>query len=332
MRQFAVIIGVGITMVACGDGFIDKFKGGIAGAEQAPRVIATAPVANMTDVGLNAIISVTFDKPIDAASVTSSSFTVSEAKGTINVSGAVATFVADSSLQVDTTYDVTIAGTVRDLAGNRMGSNYTWSFHTTTNAQDLTAPIVVSTYPTAGATDVALDSAISATFSEAMDPSSIDGATFRVDGGLTGSVSYNGATAIFTPDAPMSGNNTYTATISTGATDLAGLSLSEEFTWSFSTAQSAVATLTWDVVTKRVDSTAVVVPSYRVYFGSTSRHAVGFSGYDDTQQVSSTDCDAAVCTAQVHLPAPGTYYFAVKAIDAGGVASDYSPDEPSRLY
>ncbi|MEZ4270395.1 MAG: Ig-like domain-containing protein [Myxococcota bacterium] len=298
----------------------------------APRVIATSPAADTADVGLNTIVSVVFNENIDAASMTTASFTIDGVAGAVSLAGAVATFVADAPFGEDTLYYATVVGSLRDLAGNAMGSDYTWSFRTTSNGQDTTPPIVVSTDPAAGAVDVALNSTISATFSEVMDASSINSSTFSIDGGLTGSVSYDGATATFTPDTPMSWSNTYTATISTDVTDLAGLPLSQEFSWSFSTGEPAIANLTWNPVTTRIDSSPVSVQTYRVYFGSTSRHDAGFSGYDHTQHVSSDNCDTTACTAQVSMPAPGTYYFAVKAIDASGLASDYSPDEPSRLY
>src|SRR5207245_1590434 len=50
-----------------------------------------------------------------------------------------------------------------------------------------------------------------------------------------GTVSYAGVTAIFTPAGTLAPNTTYTATMTTGAKDLAGNALAANFVWSFTT-------------------------------------------------------------------------------------------------
>src|SRR2546426_1281513 len=52
---------------------------------------------------------------------------------------------------------------------------------------------------------------------------------------VTGTVSYNGVTATFTPTVNLAPLTTYTATISTGAKDLAGNALAADLVWSFTT-------------------------------------------------------------------------------------------------
>src|SRR6185436_1679031 len=69
-------------------------------------------------------------------------------------------------------------------------------------ATDTTAPTVSSTVPANAATGVAIGGNISAVFSEAMDPSTINTATFTLKQGTTavpGTVSYSGGTATFDP-------------------------------------------------------------------------------------------------------------------------------------
>ena len=99
------------------------------------------------------------------------------------------------------------------------------------------APTVSATSPSDNATDVAVDSAITATFSEAMDAATINTNTFVVDNGVTGTVSYdvNSTTATFTPTMNLDYNTTYTATITTGARDLSGNALQADHTWLFTT-------------------------------------------------------------------------------------------------
>ena len=70
-----------------------------------------------------------------------------------------------------------------------------------------------------------------------MDSSTITTATFAVSGSgnIAGTVTYSGTTATFTPTTDLDYNTTYTATITTGAKDLAGNALETDYTWSFTT-------------------------------------------------------------------------------------------------
>ena len=104
---------------------------------------------------------------------------------------------------------------------------------------DATPPTVSSTSPALNAANVAINTAITATFSEAMDASTITTATFTV-GGVTGTVTYTGTTATFTPTTSLAYSTTYTATITTGAKDLAGNAMAANYSWSFTTASASV--------------------------------------------------------------------------------------------
>ncbi len=98
-------------------------------------------------------------------------------------------------------------------------------------------PNVISTSPADSATHVAVDAVMTATFSEAMNASTIDINTFTVDNGVTGTVSYdaNSTTATFTPTSDLNYDTTYTATITTDAEDVAGNGLQADYSWSFTT-------------------------------------------------------------------------------------------------
>ena len=96
------------------------------------------------------------------------------------------------------------------------------------------------TVPANAATGVPINQKIAATFSEAMDPLTISTATFTLKQGTTpvaGTVTYAavGTTATFTPASGLAPLTTYTATITTGARDLAGNPLLNNFAWSFTT-------------------------------------------------------------------------------------------------
>jgi hypothetical protein len=79
---------------------------------------------------------------------------------------------------------------------------------------------------------------IAATFSAAMDPSTITASTFTVQQGaapVSGTVAYSGSTATFTPATNLAASTGFTATISTGAKDLAGTPLAVPYSWTFTT-------------------------------------------------------------------------------------------------
>jgi hypothetical protein len=103
---------------------------------------------------------------------------------------------------------------------------------------DTTPPTILSTFPADAATGVGVGETITATFSEAMDPLTLEGATFTLAQGatpVTGTVSYFNDTASFNPAADLALNTTYTATITTAAKDVAGNALAMARTWSFKT-------------------------------------------------------------------------------------------------
>src|SRR5439155_599910 len=106
---------------------------------------------------------------------------------------------------------------------------------------DRTPPSVSSTMPANGATGVAINSPITATFSEAVQSSTINTNTFTLkdssNNAIAGTVSLSpdGKTATFTPSSNLALPATYTATISTGVKDLAGNAMAANYVWTFTT-------------------------------------------------------------------------------------------------
>ncbi len=103
----------------------------------------------------------------------------------------------------------------------------------------LTLPAVVSVTPTNAAVGVPVASALTATFNRAMNPATINTSTFTVTGPsgapVTGTVTFSGTTATFTPATLLAASSLYTATITSAAADTTGESLSNNFVWSFTT-------------------------------------------------------------------------------------------------
>lgn len=111
----------------------------------------------------------------------------------------------------------------------------------------LATPTVVSVTPLDGSSSICPNTAIiTATFSKAMNPSTINTSTFTVSsssGSVSGQVSYATATniATFTPSSALSPSTPFTATITTGATDTFGNALAANFVWTFTTSTPCAA-------------------------------------------------------------------------------------------
>ncbi len=208
------------------------------GATVSPKVISTDPANNATAVFLNKKVTVTFSAPMDPLTLTPTTFTLKHGstavEGTVSDTGTTALFTPSSALLPNTLYTSTITTGAKNLQGVVVANDYVWSFTTGT----MIAPIVNSTDPVNLATGVAIDKVISATFSEAMDPSTITTSSFTLSIGeilVSGQVSYSGTTATFTPTVKCSSCTNYTVTITTAAKNLAGIPLANDYVWSFHT-------------------------------------------------------------------------------------------------
>jgi len=154
--------------------------------------------------------------------------------GVVTYSGTTASFTSALPYTSNTIYTATITTGAKNLAGTGLANNYVWTFTTGTSL----APIVISTDPLNNAISVPLNKIVRATFSVPMDPLTINAITFTLKLGaisVAGVVTYSGTTASFTPSINLTSSSTYTATITTGAKNLAGTSLSNNYTWTFTT-------------------------------------------------------------------------------------------------
>lgn len=93
-------------------------------------------------------------------------------------------------------------------------------------------------YPTNNASGVSRNTVITATFLGSMDATTINTSSFIVKQETTevsGSVSYSGDTATFTPTANLIAGKVYTATITTAVKDLSGQAIAADMVWNFTT-------------------------------------------------------------------------------------------------
>lgn len=221
--------------------FIWMFTTGAVADTTAPMVSSTDPSNGAVAVPVNKRIAATFSEPMDPLTMTTNNVIIKQGAtpvaGTLTYAGSTITFNPAANLSGNALYTATITTGAKDLAGNALAANYVWSF-TTGSTPDTTAPQVSSTDPANAATGVALNKNILATFTEAMDPLSVTTATMTLKQGVTpvvATVTYVGTTVTLNPVAALTGSTVYTATITTGAKDLAGNPLAANYVWTFIT-------------------------------------------------------------------------------------------------
>ena len=78
-------------------------------------------------------------------------------------------------------YTATITTAAQDLLARGLAANYVWTF-TTAAGPDLTRPTVISTIPVNTATNVPANQAVTATFSEALNPTTVNAASYTLQG------------------------------------------------------------------------------------------------------------------------------------------------------
>ncbi|MBF8258450.1 MAG: repeat-containing protein [Actinobacteria bacterium] len=245
-----------VLLIGCGGG--GPGAGGVSGGgagpsdSVAPAVVSSAPADGAIDVAVDASLEITFTEPVDPATVNGTTVKIradgTEMAGTVGCVHDTITFTPAINWRFDTKYTVTISSGpsgVKDLAGNSLATDHTWTF-TTGQGPDTTPPTIIVTNPVNRATGVPLATIITAAFSEPV--TNVTETTFLLaaDGvPVPGKVTVNGAMAMFTPSAPLApppyygyyflGVSVYQVTITTGVTDLSGNHLATEHTWAFTT-------------------------------------------------------------------------------------------------
>ena len=231
--------------------FVWTFATGANSDTTAPSVISTDPANTAVNVATNQKIAAIFGEPMDSSTITGTTFTVTgpgltPVAGTVTYSivGATATFTPTSALAAGVLFTATITSGAEDLAGNPLAANYAWTFSTDVGP-DGTVPIVSSTTPGNGDMAVAPNAGINATFSKAMDPATLNPATFTLTGpgptSIAGKITYDATSRIatFTPTSALATASLYTATVTAGAADLEGNGLAADYSWSFTTGSTA---------------------------------------------------------------------------------------------
>jgi hypothetical protein len=208
-----------------------------------PTVISINPANNAKGVPLNKTVNATFSLAMNPLTINTTTFTLSQGTtpitGIVTYSGTTASFNPAVDLLPATIYTGTITTSVVSVSGMNLATNYVWTFTTAA----LTDPQIILTDPADNASGVALNKIVTADFNMTMELLTINTTTFTLMQGLTpvdGNVSYAGTTASFAPLSDLLPGTNYTATITTGAMNLSGTELGDNYVWTFRTEGGAI--------------------------------------------------------------------------------------------
>lgn len=229
----------------------DYDKSGTNATLTPPTVVSATPPDAAAGVCPNKVVTATFSEAMNPATIDGTTFTLTAGSPPVAVAGVVtyaastATFTPSSALALSTLYTATITTGAKDMAGIGLASDFVWTFTTASSA--CIPPTVISVAPPNLAVGICPNTPVVATFSVAMSPTTINSTTFTLTGpgatSVAGTVSYvvSSDVATFTPTSALALNTLYTATITTGAQDLAGESLASNYVWTFTTSATACA-------------------------------------------------------------------------------------------
>ncbi|MBL7740016.1 MAG: Ig-like domain-containing protein [Chitinophagaceae bacterium] len=222
-----------------------------------PTVAAVSPANYSISFNAGTSVAALFSEAINAATVNGTTFELRNAL-TGSLVTATVTYIASTrtariypaSPLTSLLYTARIKGGtsgVKDLAGNPMSYDYTWTF-IMIPLFDLTAPTVLSVSPSNGATGVSTSTTVSVVFSEAMNAATINTTSFelRTAGNtlVPATVSYNSSLrkATLTPSGFLANAAVYKAIVKGGANgvrDAAGNQMNGNYHWSFTTVSAA---------------------------------------------------------------------------------------------
>lgn len=215
-----------------------------------PNIVSVSPANGASGVPSSVTVNVSFSKAMNASTINASSVLLKLTSSGASVAGVVsynaatftATFTPSSPLSFSTGYTVIVTTDAKDIAGNSLTTGFSSAF-LTAGAPDTTPPTVISVNPANGSAGIVTSVTPSVTFSESMDPTTINASTVTLRNSATlalvpATVSYDAGAnaATLNPTSSLSFNTGYTLTVGTGAKDLAGNQLASEFTSTFTTA------------------------------------------------------------------------------------------------
>ena len=241
------------------------FSTGVGTDTIAPTVTTIMPPSGSTDIATNRLVTVQFSEPINATTISGTTFTLSSGGSPVNGRVALsagpngpntlATFLPNQFLNPTTAYDVTLSSAILDTARNPLATVN--AGFTSGSGLDNFRPSLVSSSPAIGNAfagtllqNIPLNTQIVLTFSEPMNPLTITNNSIQVtfiSEASTQSVPVNGTLTLssdlrsvtFLPTQLLAPNSTHSVTIGSTITDLAGNTLVGTTSGSFKTGVQA---------------------------------------------------------------------------------------------
>jgi hypothetical protein len=128
---------LGLVMAGCGDPDKNAGMGNPGDSLTPPTVTSVTPLAGSTGVcPSNVLITATFSKPMNPATITPSTFTLTSAGGSVAgqvtylAATNIATFTPSGALAANTPFTATITTGAQDQFGNGLAANFVWTFTT----------------------------------------------------------------------------------------------------------------------------------------------------------------------------------------------------------
>jgi hypothetical protein len=210
------------------------------------QVVATIPLDGAENVPTGIKIVVVFNQPINESTLDSATtfylYDISNGESPTIITGTVsadpatysALFTPGTTLTATANFRATVTTGVESMSGFTLAEDYSFAF-TTGSSGDSSPLLVIHVYPADGATDVRLNTFISATFNKFINPTTVNDSTFMVSGGVTGDVVYDRPSKsiiFYYPEEDLDPDTGYTVTVD-GVEDLSGNPCF--YSWSFTT-------------------------------------------------------------------------------------------------
>jgi hypothetical protein len=202
------------------------------------RVVGVTPTEGSTNIAIDSTIAITFTETMNHTSV-QNAITITPdiynksydwTNNTLKISG--------DDMDLSTNYQIAIDTTAKTIGDVSLITGYRFGF---TTVGETISPTVVSVTPTNGSTDIAVNSDVVITFSEAMNRSSVESSISVLPTVSNLVYSWDNEAEVVSLSADNFENSTtYTVTISTGAADASDNNIAAIYTFSFTTDENTI--------------------------------------------------------------------------------------------
>ena len=242
--------------------FTSNFTTGGGVDSTPPKVSAIFPSDGSVDIPITQKgVILIFSETLDPVSITKNSIQVQNSlfetiSGSFVRIANTVVFYSSSNYEANVTYTIKVNKELKDLAGNSLEQESTFTFRTVSYQTSSSVPqptfttSSISSNLTNGQTGINPSGSISLNFPEAIDPASVNGNSITLVDSLGNAIAgtfvftNNNLSVVFDPSVDLSPNTTYTLSALEGIKTLSGNRLSSTFTLSFTTGAISVAQYT----------------------------------------------------------------------------------------